>query len=136
MILKDNRQIWGWYDLNIIRLTIGYPYSWILETPVLVQVSEDIRKFTSWSMKYWNTALAAGTELLSKVDIKRGIFQGNSFSPLLFVVVVMLLTQKWITANSAYIFKIEKNLKHQHFMNDSKSYLKKKKDNSSLILTV
>ena len=55
-------------------------------------------------MKYWNTPSAAGTELLTKVDIKRGIFQGNSFSPLLFVIVVMLLTQKWITANSAYIF--------------------------------
>ena len=77
-------------------------------------------------MKYWNTPSAAGTELLTKVDIKRGIFQGNSFSPLLFVIVVMLLTQKWITANSAYIFKIEKNLKHRHFMNDLKSYLEKK----------
>ena len=87
-------------------------------------------------MKHWNTLSTAGRELLAKVYIKRGIFQGNSISPLLFVIFVMLLNQKPITVNSACILKIEKNLKHRLFMNGSKFLGEKKKEDNGLKLTV
>ena len=76
--------------LITIRLPIWYAHSWILETLVLFQLSENTMKFAKCSMKYQNTPLTAGRELLAKVDIKKCIFQEKSFSPLLFVIFVML----------------------------------------------
>ena len=43
------------------------------------------------SKKTWRTQLTACNESLGKVDISRGIFQGDSCPPLLFVVVLIPL---------------------------------------------
>ena len=43
-------------------------------------------------MKQWNTELTAGNQRLGNVKIRRGIFQGDSLSPLLFILVMALLT--------------------------------------------
>ena len=59
-------------------------------------------------MKHWNTPLTTGSETLVKVRITIGVFHGKIFSSLLFVIFVMLLTQKRITVNSAYVLKIGK----------------------------
>ena len=58
------------------------PHSWILESLGLVQVSENIVEFIRKSMKNWNTNLTSCGEYLANVNIRRGIFQGDSLSPL------------------------------------------------------
>ena len=40
-------------------------------------------------MSAWQTNLTCNGESLDSIDVKRGIFQGNSLSPLLFVMVMM-----------------------------------------------
>ena len=43
-------------------------------------------------MKLWRVELTSGKENLEEVNIRQGIFQGNSLSPLLFVVFLLPLT--------------------------------------------
>ena len=68
------------------------PHSSILESLGLVQVSENIVEFIKKSMKNWNSNLTSCGEYLANVDIRRGIFQGDSFSPLIFVICMIPLT--------------------------------------------
>ena len=68
------------------------PHSWILESLGLVQVSENIAEFIRKSMKNWNTNLTPCGEYLANVDIRRGIFQGDSLPSLLFLICMIPLT--------------------------------------------
>ena len=62
------------------------PHFWILESLKVVQMSENIVQFIRKSMKNGNTKLTSRGEYLTKIDIRRGIFQGDSLSQLLFVI--------------------------------------------------
>ena len=44
------------------------------------------------SMMNWKTVLTSGGTDLGQVDIRRVIFQGDSLSPLLFVLIMLPLT--------------------------------------------
>ena len=55
-------------------------------------VADNIIKFLERSMKSWNVNLSSGREFLANVKVKRGIFKGDSLSPLLFVVCMIPLT--------------------------------------------
>ena len=49
-------------------------------------------KFLLSSMKKWKTELTSCGQQLGVVNIKRGIFQGDSLSPLLFVLCMVPLS--------------------------------------------
>ena len=55
-------------------------------------VTVNVRSFVNTSMKQWNTELTAGNQRLGNVKIRRGIFQGDSLSLILFVLVMTPLT--------------------------------------------
>ena len=57
-----------------------------------VGINEKIRRLLGESMKSWRVELISGEENLGEVNIRRGIFQGDSLSPLLFVVCVTTYT--------------------------------------------
>ena len=65
------------------------PHSWLLESLGLVKVAKSIEQLLAGSMPNWKTVLTAGGQELGEVDIRRGIFQGDSLSPLLFVVAMI-----------------------------------------------
>ena len=44
-----------------------------------------MRNFLEKSMEQWKLFLMSNGENLDEVDVKRGIFQGDSLSPILFV---------------------------------------------------
>ena len=48
------------------------------------RIAVNVRSFFNASIKQWNTELTAGNQRLGNVKIKRGIFQGDSLSPLLY----------------------------------------------------
>ena len=71
------------------------------------------------SMRDWNSVLTSNGEVLGEVRIKRGIFQGDSLSPLLFVLsmipIVILLKRE----NIGYKFgKEQKMMNHLLYMDD------------------
>ena len=82
------------------------PHSWILESLKLVQMSENIVQFIRKSMKNGNTKLTSCGE---KIDVRRGIFRGDSLSQLLFVICMIPLRQVLRKVESRYTLKMEKS---------------------------
>ena len=73
------------------------PHSWINECVELFRTAKIVRNFLEKSMEQWKLSLTSNGEDLGEVDVKRGIFQGDSLSPLLFVlsmVPLMLILRK------------------------------------------
>ena len=109
------------------------PHSWIVECLGMVGVSEQIKLFLSESMKAWRVDLTCNNQYLGRVDIKRGIFQGDSLSPLLFVLLLFyyVISDK---SESAYQFSSTKEkITLLLFIDDLKLYAKNEKGLDSLV---
>ena len=114
------------------------PHSWILETLGFIKVAKNIDELLRTSMKDWKTVLTANEETLGEVEIRRGIFQGDSLSPLLFIVAMIPLTMLLKREeNRGYHFGAEQKLmNHLLFMDDLTLFAGKKGDLEKLIDTV
>ena len=95
MILRERRI----RNKNIAVTWIDYkkaydmvPHSWIVECLGLVWVSEQIKHFLSESMKVWRVDLTCNNQSLGGMDIKRGTFQSDLLSHLLFMLCLIPLT--------------------------------------------
>ena len=113
------------------------PHSWIEKCMNKFGVAVNFRSFISKSMKYWNTELNSGQSRLRNVKIKRGIFQGNSLSPLLFVMTMIPLTLMLRKTNIFYeVRKKGQRINHLLFMDDLKLFAKNVDQIDSLENTV
>ena len=68
------------------------PHSWIIECLDLFGVAENIKSLLVNSMEKWKVTLCSGNSELGEVEIKRGILQGDSLSPLVFVLALIPLS--------------------------------------------
>ena len=68
------------------------PHSWINECVKMFGIAENVRKLLKTSMEQWKLSLMSNSEDLEEVNVKRGIFQGDSLSPLLFVLSMVPLS--------------------------------------------
>ena len=68
-----------------------------------------------------------GAKTLMEVPIKRGTFERDALSPLLFVIALKLVTHMLRTVNPGYEFRTGETINHRLFMNDLKSYSKREK---------
>ena len=75
-------------------------------------------------MKPWRVELTYGSETLGEVPIKRGIFEGDALSPLLFVISLIPLTHILRTANPGYEFRTGEMINHLLFVDNLKLYSK------------
>ena len=113
------------------------PHSWIIDTMGMVGLADNIIGLIKQSMNKWKTDLYADGKLLGSVPIRKGIFQGDSFSPLLFVIALLPLTH--ILRETGMGYQLEKNgakVNHLFFMDNLKLYGKNDKEIDSLIKTV
>ena len=60
------------------------PHSWINQCLEMFGIANNVQNFLNNSMKSWKLELNASGQNLGEANIRRGIFQGNSLSPLLF----------------------------------------------------
>ena len=113
------------------------PHSWIIAAMIMVGLGDNIMGLIKKGMNKWNTNFYADGKLFGSVPIRTGIFQGDSFSPLLFVITLLPLTQ--ILKESGMWYQLENNeakVNHLLFMDDLRLYGKKVKETDSLIKTV
>ena len=67
------------------------PHSWISDCLDMFGIANNVQDFLNNSMKSWRLELNASGNTL-EADIRRGIFQGDSLSPLSFVLCMVPLT--------------------------------------------
>ena len=83
------------------------PHSWILKTLQMYRFNEKLIMFMETSMSNWKTTKKLfyndGCITTDQIKIKRGIFQGDSFSPLLFCLALVPLTTSAPISNLFYM---------------------------------
>ena len=105
------------------------PHSWIIECLDLFGVAENIKSLLVNSMEKWKIMLCSG-----EVEIKQGIFQGDSLSPLVFVLALIPLSLILRKAKAAYGFSESKEkINYLLFMHDLKLYSRSEKGLDSLV---
>ena len=117
----------SWIDYR--KAYDSVPHSWILKTLQMYRFNEKLIKFMETSMSNWKTTIKLcyndGCITTDQIKIKRGIFQGDSFSPLLFCLALVPLTSE--LATSGYGYKISNTsapIRNLFYMDDLKLYSK------------
>ena len=112
------------------------PHSWILESLNTIKVNTEIREFLQKVMKQWRTELMIENESCGLCNIRSGIFQGDSLSPLLFIVALIPLSIILNNTNKGYRLNNNQTLNHLLYMDDLKLYGKSERESESLLHTV
>ena len=84
------------------------PHSWIIECLDLLEVVENIQSLLVNSMEKCKVMLCSRNSELGEVETKRGIFQGDSLSPLVFVLALIPLSLVLRKAKATYEFSESK----------------------------
>ena len=113
------------------------PHSWLIECLELYGAATNIIDFIKGTMQNWKTILTAGGKTLAEVQIKRGIFQGDALSPLLFVLSMIPMT-KVLNKMTSNGYQLERGvtINHLMFMDDIKLFGKNERDIETLVQTV
>ena len=107
------------------------PHSSLKETLKMVGVAENIRRLLDQRMSNWKTVLTS-----NEVSIQRGILQGDSLSPLLFIIILIPLSMTLNSTNYGYLLSKETSFNHLLFMDDLKLYGKTEHEFQSLVHAV
>ncbi len=128
----------AWIDYQ--KAFDSVPHKWLIKTLHLYGVNGLIVHFLQSLMKNWSTKLILNTENetinIGTVNIKNGIFQGDSMSPLLFCMSLFPLTNEMRNMNKGYL--VEKNTKpisHLFYIDDLKLYARSENELADLIRT-
>ena len=113
------------------------PHSWVHECSEMFVIAENLRKFLQNSMKQWRLSLTVNGEDLGEANVKRRIFQGDSLSPLLFVLSMVPLSLILKKVNACYKWgKKEYKLNQLLFMDHLKLHAKSEEQTNALVRTV
>ena len=124
----------AWVDYKKAYDTI--PHSWIIKCLQMFGAATNMIALLEKSMAHWRTELIVGGQTLGIVNIRRGIFQGDSLSPLLFVVSLITLSMVFRQMKVGYELGNRKGLiNHLLFMDDLKLYGKNEKQADTLVNT-
>ena len=125
----------GWIDYR--KAYDMVPHSWITKCIEMFGIARNMDNLIKKSMDQWQTVLTSNGETLGNVEINRGIFQGDSLSPLLFVLVMTPLTFILRKTKVGYKMSNEsQKINHLLFMDDLKLYASNKNQLESLVNTV
>ena len=113
------------------------PHLSIIECLDLFGVAKNIKSLLVNSMEKWKVMLCSGNSELGEVEIKSGIFQGDSLSPLEFALALIPLGLILKKTKAVYEFSESKEkINRLLFMDDLKLYSRREKGLDSLVQTV
>jgi hypothetical protein len=112
------------------------PHSWIKKSLELVGTNPIVSKWLENAMENWNTTLNIDGHEIGKVKIRRGIYQGDSLSPLLFVIALIPLTRILRQHKAGYKIDKKATVNHLLYMDDLKLYAKSDTQIQTLVNTV
>ncbi|MEO0683920.1 MAG: reverse transcriptase family protein [Cyanobacteria bacterium J06649_11] len=110
------------------------PHDWICKVLSLSKIAGNIERLIKSSMSSWQTNLTCNGEDLGPVNINRGIFQGDSLSPLIFVMIMVPLTLLLRKEKMGiYYSEINEFINHLLFMDDLKLYAQSERTLAELV---
>jgi len=139
MVLKDckERKVAlhaAWIDYK--KAFDSVPHSWLIKSLEMVKVSRTVIEFMKDAMGKWKTELTVNGENIGLCNIRRGIFQGDSLSPLWFVIALMPLSKMLQNTGKGYQLRNGTKVSHLLFMDDLKLYGKSEAEAKLLAGTV
>ena len=124
----------AWIDY---RKAYMIPQCWIGECLEVFGVAENTKKFLVNSMNKWKLELTSNGASSGNVEIRRGIFEGDSLSPLLFVLRLVPLSLILRRVKFHYAFGDKKTrINHLLFIDNLKLFAKSNDQNDSPVNTV
>ena len=128
---RNLRMVWIDYQ----KAYDSVPHSWILKCLKMYRIADNVIMFLEKSILLWQTVLQLNQETIGVVLIKCGIFQGDSLSPILFIICLIPLSH--LLSWNIFGFKIGNHtINHLLYMDDLKLYGKNDKEIDSLTNTV
>ena len=125
----------AWFDYQKAYDMIVH--SWIVRCLDIFNIADNIKNLITNSMMNWETELTSEKVSLGKVKIRRGIFQDDSLSPLLFVLAIIPLSFMLRKAKAGYDLGGNKGrVNHLLFMDDFKLYGKNERQLDTLVNSV
>ena len=113
------------------------PHSWIIKCLKSFKIADNIVEVIMRSMENWKVQLTSAGKNLGEVNIRRGIFQGDSLSPILFIITLIPLSIILKKVRIGYTLgRGRMTINHLLFMDDLKLYGKTKNELDSLVQTV
>ena len=113
------------------------PKSLIINCFKMFKLSDEVINFIEKTMKTWTVELTAGGKSLAEAKCQRGIFQGDTLSPLLFIIAMIPLSHILRKCTAGYkLSRSQEKINHLmtsnylHLM--TSNYLQKMKKNWKL----
>lgn len=129
----------GWVDYR--KAFDSVPHSWILKVLRLYKINPNILTFIEQSMLTWKTMLTVNSNFKTieagEINIKSGIFQGDSLSPLLFCMSLFPLSEELAKQKDGY--RVEENedpINHLFYVDDLKLFGRNDAELKNLLMTV
>ena len=127
----------AWIDYK--KAFDSVPHTWIIKCMEIYKICPVTVNFITESMKCWKTTLhlnhAEGSMTSRPINIKSGIFQGDSLSPLLFCLALAPLSS--LLKATTYGYDAQgKTISHLCYMDDLKTYAKSDSQQAGLLNTV
>ena len=113
------------------------PHSWILSCMTMCGISPSIIDLFDTSFRQCTVNLMLGKDFLGKVKIKRGLFQGDSVSPIHFIMSLIPLSILLNKHDIGYSLHAKDGPKvsHRLYMDDLKLYTESEEDMQTLVNT-
>ena len=113
------------------------PHSWILSCMTMCGISPTIVNLFDASFKQSFINLMSGKDFLGRIRIRRGIFQGDSVSPLHFIISLIPLSFLLNRHDLGYSLDCKggPKISHRLYMDDLKLYTSSEQDMKTLINT-